>query len=96
MSLSAYNDSLSLDSMHGFHVKVCTVAQTVLLLDEVAGSRAPVMCAMLGCRRNCYSVVILHPGYFGPEQVHSLCVESRPGDRLRLAKGPSIILSSAV
>ena len=24
------------------------------------------------------------------EQVHSLCVDSRPGDRLRLAKGPGL------
>ena len=27
----------------------------------------------------------------GIKQVHSLCVDSRPGDRLRLAKGPFII-----
>ena len=28
------------------------------------------------------------------KQVHSLCVDSRPGDRLQLAKGPLIILYS--
>ena len=26
--------------------------------------------------------------YFETKQVHSLCVDSRPSDRLRLAKGP--------
>ena len=26
------------------------------------------------------------------KQVHSLCVDSRPGDRLRLAKGPSSLI----
>ena len=30
--------------------------------------------------------------YLWEKQVHSLCVESRPGDRLRLAKGPPSII----
>ena len=51
-------------------------------------------CSALDVSYSAHCVLLGHK--YTMKQVHSLCVDSRPGDRLRLAKGPpssSLILS---